>query len=250
MRVLTTLILFAFGAFLCGCNATEKMPVAAGNKTNESSAAPTVSSGSTTNGAPDSIANKPAANTAKAPANEPQPQKVDAETVYSPVYDIDSKNCKNLDGDGSEGEDITRKCSACGDYSLWAYGSKDLISYRIESEAKNVDFVTYLFPLETGDARDYVRADLYALKLGDKIEWRLDEKGKPYAIIVRASFYKNAGAKPTENPKNKVAEFLLVRGLAGHEGLKEDVMTKDTAYNPNEWARKIAYEFLEEQRRR
>lgn len=49
--------------------------------------------------------------------SESQPQKGDDETAYSPLYGINSKSCKNLDGEGGEGEDILRKCKGYGGYS-------------------------------------------------------------------------------------------------------------------------------------
>lgn len=195
--------------------------------------------------------NKPAAavKPQKAVVKEPLPEKVDNETAYSPVYKINSKNCKNLDGEGGEGEDFTRKCKAYGNYSLYAYGFTGNINYRVESENPKDEFYVVLFPLETGDAAKYVRADLYSIKLADKIEWRLDEKGKPYAIFVRAAFYKNKGAKTFTNPKNKVAEFVLLRGLAGYKQMDYDIATVGTAYNPDEQARMAAYKYFEKHRK-
>lgn len=172
---------------------------------------------------------------------ENSPENADAETAYSPVYAINSKSCKNRDDQASEGDEFVRECKGYGGYALTINGSDYRKNYGITKDP----FSVMLFPLDDGDASDYVRADKYLQKLGDKVEWRLDEKGKPYAVIVRAYFYKNKGSKTFSNPKNKVAEFLLVRGLAGYEGLKADIQTKDTAYNPNEWARKVAAEFLE-----
>lgn len=193
--------------------------------------------------------NKSAAKRQKAQVKEPFPEKVDNETAYSPVYKINSKNCKNLDGEGSEGEDITRKCKAYGNYSLYAYGFTGNINYRVESENPKDEFYVVLFPLETGDAAKYVRADLYSIKLADKIEWRLDEKGKPYAIFVRVAFYKNTGANPFSNPKNKVAEFVLLRGLAGYKDMDYDIATVGTAYNPDQQARMAAYKYFEKHRK-
>ncbi len=107
-----------------------------------------------------------------------------------------------------------------------------------------------LFPLEEGAAAKYVRADLYDEKLAEQIEWRLDERGAPYAIIVRASFYKNTGsAKTFADPKNKAAEFIFVRGLKGFEDLQEDLPTTGTAYDPLEQARALAAEFLTRRRK-
>ena len=52
----------------------------------------------------------------------------------------------------------------------------------------------------------------------------------PRRINRQAGFQK---AKPqTPNPKNKAAEFVFVRGLAGYEDIKFDVPTASTAHNP------------------
>ncbi len=181
----------------------------------------------------------------KAQIKELLPKKISDEAAVSPVYKISSKNCKNLDGEGSEGEDFLRRCKGYGDYSLVAYGFDYHVNYRVELNAPNDDFSVVLFPLETGEAAKYVRADLYDIKLADQIEWRLNN-GKPYAIIVRAEFYKNTGSRKTfANPKNKVAEFVFVRGLKGCEDLKVDLPVVTTAYNPDEQARSGAAEYLE-----
>ena len=190
------------------------------------------------------------AKTPKAQTKESLPEKIDNETAVSPVYKINSKNCANHDDEASEGMSFVRRCKGYGNYFLSASGSDYRVNYGIESSNKSKNFSVMLFPLETGEAAKYVRADLYDEKLGDKIEWRLDAQGKPFAIIVRASFYKNTGsAKTFSNPKNKVTEFVFVRGLAGYENLKEDLRTVNTPYNTDEQARMIAAEYLEKHRK-
>lgn len=179
-------------------------------------------------------------------ANDASPQKINDETARSPVYPINSKHCTNHDGEGSEGDDFVRHCKAYGNYYLRASGFDYRVNYGIVSADPKVAYDVMLFPLETGAASKYARADLYDQKLGQTIEWRLDAGGKPYAVIVRASFYKNTGSSKTFlNPKNKVAEFVLVRGLAGFEDLKEDLPTAETPFNPDEQARMIAAKFWE-----
>lgn len=180
-------------------------------------------------------------------AGESLPRRVDQETAVSPVYRINSRYCRNKDAeDGSEGEDFVRECKGYGGYVLRASGFDYRINYGIKSADPQKTFDVMLFPLEAGAAAEYVRADLYDQKLADTIEWRLDSHGKPFAVLVRAAFYKNTGSARTFlNPKNKVAEFIFVRGLAGYEDLKEDVPTAGTAYNPEEQARLIAQKYLE-----
>ena len=184
------------------------------------------------------------------PSNESLPRKIDRETASSPVYPINSKQCTNHDRDASEGETFVRHCKAYGNYFLHASGFNRLVNYGIASTNPKDTFDVMLFPLETSDAAKYVRADLYDQKLGDYLEWRLDDKGKPYAVVVHAYFYKNMGsAKTFLNPKNKVAEFVLVRGLAGYEDLKTDLPTVNTPFNPDEQARMIAYKYWESHRK-
>lgn len=181
-------------------------------------------------------------------ANEVLPRKISDDTAVSPVYKLNSKYCKNRDQDASEGEDFRRECKAYGNYVLGLSGSDYRVNYGIESNNPKINFLVMLFPLETGAAAKYVRADRYDQKLADKIEWLLNAQGKPYAIIVHASFYKNIGsAKTFANPANKVAEFVMLRGLAGYEKLNEDLPTVNTPYNPDEQARMIAAKYLEKQ---
>lgn len=239
---MTTVLICA--AILFGCAFINKSNAASENRTRESNVfskdAPV---------APDVEPTPPAnknktTNNSKSQSNKTLPQKVDDETAYSPVYDINSKNCKNRDEQGGEGEDFVRVCKGWGGYSLDITGMDYRKNYSIASVKES--FRVMLFPLENGEAEKYVRADLYDEKIGDKIEWRLDQKGQPYAVIVRVFFYKNIGsAKTFNNPKNKVAEFLLVRGLAGYEDLKADIPTTGTAYDPNEQARMLAAKYLE-----
>lgn len=171
------------------------------------------------------------------------------QTAESPVYPKNSPSCQKRDDQASEGDEFVRKCKAYGNYSLWASGFGEMINYRIRSNSSNSEFVSYLFPLESGDADKYRRADLYWQKLGSKIYWILDEKGKPFAFFVHAAFYKNKGkTKISITPKNKAAEFVLLRGLEGWRDIDTDFDAVGTAYNPDEWAKKIAYEIREKKR--
>ena len=236
--------------FAVGCDSMNKLTVTE-NKTNngetaktENSAAPNVSTNSAPTNAPVASTDKiAAANTNKASANEPLPRKISDDTAVSPVYAFNSKNCERLATD-----DIIYKCKAYGDYILTGGGYSGINNYAIEPKDAEVGFDIDLMPLSTGDAAKYQYNDKFVQKLGDKITWLLDDKGKPYAIFVHASFYKAAGgAKTFDNPKNKIAEFVFLRGLSVSEDLDHDIDAVDTAYNPDEWARKIAYEVREKQ---
>jgi hypothetical protein len=83
-------------------------------------------------------------------------------------------------------------------------------------------------------------------KFGDKIEW-LVENGKPFAFIVRVSYYKDTNDEQTVfKAQNRIAEYLFVRGLKGFEALQYEVSVTNTPYNANEQARMLAYRFYEE----
>lgn len=180
------------------------------------------------------------------PSDEAGPVQLDAEKAVSPIYSVSSPNCQEKDDQGSEGDEFVRKCPGYGNYSLWASGFDDQVNYRIESDDPKDEFFVMLFPLETDQAAAYVRADQFVQKLDGQIEWQLDPKGKPYAVIVRSAFYKNLGdVNRSVRPQNKVAEFLLVRGLSNHRDLQYDIPTTDTPYNPVEQARMLAYKALE-----
>lgn len=195
---------------------------------------------------------KPAAKSAASTASDDAlPRKSDEQTAVSPIYPINSKSCRQRDAMMTEGDEFYRECPGYGAYLLRATGSDYRINYGIVSKKPANAFEVMLFPLEDGAAAKYVRADLYDEKLLENIEWRLDKRGAPYAVIVRATFYKNIGsAKTFANPKNKAAEFVFVRGLAGYEDLKEDLPTVGTAYNSIEQARAIAAEFLARRRQK
>ncbi len=164
-------------------------------------------------------------------------------SLYTPVFALASKECKDNEAGMSEGDDFAKTCRGYGGYRLLLTGMDYRINYAIANPARN--FEVYLFPLETGEASRYERADQYDSKPGSRIEWLL-AGGKPFAVAVRMAFYKNIGsAKTFANPKNKAAEFVFVRGLAGYEDIKFDVPTANTAHNPDEQARYLAYRAFE-----
>lgn len=159
-------------------------------------------------------------------------------SLYTPVYGLNAKECKDDEASMSEGDDFAKTCRGYGGYRLRLTGMDYRINYAIAHPARG--FVVYLFPLETGEASRYERADQYDSKPGSRVEWLL-ASGKPFAVAVRMAFYKNTGSARTfANPKNKAAEFVFVRGLAGYEDIKFDVPTANTAHNPDEQARYLA----------
>ena len=239
------LSILTFVLFAAGCSALNRLSAVSEKK---SSGGKTVSQ--TTDSADPSAANiSPtppinAANVKKTPAAELLPRKIDEDTAESPVYALTSKNCRRVEAT----DDFIVKCKAYGDYILTATGYDDINHYSLEPKNAAAGFVIDLMPLAAGDAAKYQYNDKFVQKLGDKITWLLDDKGRPFAIFVHASFYKaGGGGKTFNNPKNKVAEFVFLRGLSASEDLDHDIQAVDTAYNPDEWARKVAYEILEKQ---
>lgn len=200
----------------------------------------------TTDGSPSSTpsSNKSVNTTKKVEVAEFSPRKIDKDTAESPVYAFNSKNCERQATD-----DFVYKCKAYGDYILSGGGYDGINNYTIEPKNADAGFFVDLMPLAEGDAKEYLSSDKFVQKLSDKIIWLLDDKGKPFAIFVHASFYKNiGGAKTFSNPKNKVAEFVFLRGLSKSEEMDHDIDAVGTAYNPDEWARKVAYEVREKSR--
>ena len=241
-KLLTIISLFlALGA--AGCDAANK--IATGSKdTNSTNVSPSVANQTDNQSVNAPTAPTPqtkSANVNKAPIKEPLPHKIDKDTAESPVYDFNSKNCERQATD-----DFVYKCKAYGDYILSGGGYDGINNYSIEPKNADAGFFVDLLPLAEGDAKEYLRNEKFVQKLGDKIIWLLDDKGKPYALFVHASFYKAAGgAKTFGNPKNKVAEFVFLRGLSASEEMDHDIDAVDTAYNPDEGAKKIAYEVRE-----
>jgi len=181
------------------------------------------------------------ANTNTAPFKESLPRKIDKDTAESPVYAFNSKNCERLATD-----DFVYQCKAYGEYVLTGGGYDGINNYTIEPKNPDAGVYIDLMPLAEGDAKKYLRNEKFVQKLGDKITWLLDDAGKPFAIFVHATFYKNiGGAKTFANPENKVAEFVFLRGLSASEEMDHDIDAVGTAYNPDEWAKKIAYEARE-----
>lgn len=248
MKNLLTIIFLLIALGATGCDATSKI-AAGGKDANSANTSPPADNQAGNQSVNVTIVPTPqsakSANASKAPVKESLPRKIDADTAESPVYNFNSKNCERLATD-----DFVYKCKAYGDYILTGGGYDGINNYSVEPKNADAGFVIDLIPLLEGDAKQYLRNEKFVQKLGDKITWLLDDKGKPFALFVHASFYKAAGgAKTFSNPKNKVAEFVFLRGLSVSEEMDHDIQAVDTAYNPDEWARKVAYEVLEKNKR-
>ncbi len=176
-----------------------------------------------------------------------QTKEIKFTSAFSPLPTLAAKNCKTDDAYLSEGDDFGKVCPGNGKYKLLISGFGSQINYG--AVIPKTDFAVYFFPLETGAAQKFERADLYREKIVGQIEWRLAD-GVPFAAVIRAQFYKNkGGAKAGKNSAVKVGEFVFVRGLKDFEDLQEDLETAQTAFNPIEQAHKIADEFYERKRK-
>ena len=163
-----------------------------------------------------------------------------ASAATTQLYSKDDKACRNDDDYASEGESFVRLCPGMGRYRLEVRGDDPAApNYGIVTADR--DFSVYLHVDPEGDAGKYARADRYDEVLDRSIEWVVDDRGRPYAVIARARLYKPGAAKATRKPLDAV---YLVRGLAGYEGLVIDLPESAAgAYVPVEQARRAAAQF-------
>lgn len=161
-------------------------------------------------------------------------------SVYTGVYSQYTKACKDVDAEtASEGEDVPQLCKGYGGYWLYRTSAVYRVSLAIQDASRK--FTVPVVAVEDERAKEL--EDSCVKRFGDKIEW-LVENGKPFAFIVRVSYFKDTNNEQTVfNANNKAGEFLLVRGLKGFESLQHEVSVMNTAFNPNEQARTLAYRF-------
>jgi hypothetical protein len=167
-------------------------------------------------------------------------------SIYTQVYSQYTRACKDVDTNTvSEGEDVPQLCKGYGGYWLYRTSAVYRVSLAIQDSTRK--FTVPVVAAENDKAKELEKACVK--RFGDKIEW-LVENGKPFAFILRVSYFKDTSDEQTVfNPQNKVGEFLFVRGLKGYESLQHEVSVTDTAYNPNEQARMLAHRFYEEHRK-
>ncbi len=176
-------------------------------------------------------------------AQKPNSAKAKSGSVYTQVYSQYTKACKDVDENTiSEGEDVPQLCKGYGGYWLYRTSTAYRVNLAIQDTSRK--FTVPLVAADDDDAK--ALEDASVKKFGDKIEWLL-ENGKPFAFIVRVAYYKDTQDEQTVfSPKNRIGEFLFVRGLKGFERLQYEVSVLNTAFNPNEQARMLAYRFYEE----
>jgi hypothetical protein len=152
---------------------------------------------------------------------------------FSSLYTDLNKECRNAFKSVGEGQDMPLKCKGYGGYSIYIYYSAwaaHIAADPTNGKSRASDDLISL----AAQSLDYSDAK------GRKIEWRM-MNGKPFAVILRVSKYSaDAGANGDSpfDPKYKIGEALLVKGLKGHH-IDFEVEVKSTP-NPNEKARQLA----------
>jgi hypothetical protein len=164
-------------------------------------------------------------------------------SVYTQVYSKYTSACKDVDeNQASEGEDVPQLCKGFGGYYLYRTSAVYRVSLAIQDARRK--FSVPVIAAEDDKAKELENSCVK--RFGDKIEW-LIENGKPFAFIVRVSYFKDTNNEQTVfNAKNKAGEYLFVRGLKGFESLQYEVNVANTAFNANEQARMLARRSFEE----
>lgn len=147
---------------------------------------------------------------------------------FSSLYTDLNRDCRNALKSVGEGQDMPLRCKGYGGYKI-SIGFSAMASH-LSVDSLNDEYTNSL-AMQKID---------YDQEKGRKIEWRLAD-GKPFAVIMRISKYKdeNAGTLEYFSERNKAGEFLIVKGLKGHEKIDFEVDVKSGG-NPNEKARQLA----------
>ena len=163
---------------------------------------------------------------------------------YSQVYSRNPKDCKDVDTNPvSEGEDVPQLCKGYGEYGLYHTNAVYRVNLTIQDRSRK--FTVPVLAVENDKAK--ALENIAVKKFGDKIEW-LVANGKPFAFILRVAYFNDTQDEQTVfKPQNKAGEFLFVRGLKGYESLQYEISVMNTAFNPNEQARSLAYKFYQAQ---
>jgi len=168
-----------------------------------------------------------------APAFSQGPADYSALPAFSSLYTDLNKECRNAFKSVGEGQDMPLRCKGYGGYSIYIYYSAWAANIAVElpkGKASESDSSIHLAQQTLG----------YSDEKGRKIEWRM-MNGKPFAVILRVTKYSaDAGSDGNSpfDPKYKIGEALLVKGLKGHN-IDFEVDVKSTP-NPNEKARQLA----------
>ena len=149
---------------------------------------------------------------------------------FTCAYSVINKNCERTIENGEAGgrQPASQTCDGYGDYRLRKSFGAVAAHLRIVNKDEK-------FTLPLAKAGDCLPA------YGDKIEWRLANR-KPFAVIIKVACYKNetpADGYSYYADENRKGEFLIVRGLKGHEEITYEVDAKSAA-NAEEEARRLA----------
>lgn len=154
-------------------------------------------------------------------------------TRYSSSY-TDLTSCEPLSAvatardDAGRGADEPRRCQGADGYEIVENYAAAGTYRQVVLAAQN--FMIDLVPLA---------AECPFAFFADKVEWRLAE-GVPFAVITRVHCY---GAEPDaqgnyDTPRNRLGEYLMVRGLLG-QSIQADIDVAKTAH-ANQHARQLA----------
>ena len=128
-------------------------------------------------------------------------------------------------GEAAEGQDMPLKCKGYGGYEVRIDYSAASSSLRVQplGDKSDQSIALGMQPLDYDQQR--------------RIEWRL-ANGKPFAIIYRIVKSKSEQPEEMWRPENKAGEFLVVKGLKGHEQI--DLELDAATPNANVKAREMA----------
>ena len=162
----------------------------------------------------------------------PASSSAQTQPVFTSLYTDLKTECKAAFKDVGEGQDMPLLCKGYGGYKVYIYYS---------AFAAQIDVIRPTKSELVNDPISLAMQELDYDQEGRKIEWRL-ANGKPFAVILRVSNYKEVaeaeGGNPLQ-PKYKTGESLLVKGLKGYDRIDFTVDTKTTP-NPNAKARELA----------
>ena len=146
----------------------------------------------------------------------------------SAYTDLDTDHCQNLSGEDEPGSGIVLRCKGYADYPVY-YKEGDLRQAILYGK---VDAAYIEGTFETFGAFNYS---------GRKIEWRLDDAGRPVAAIQRW-FISNSGAMEPGPAPADTGQVLVISKVAGSDGKGCVAGYVDALSNPepNLLARQVA----------
>ena len=117
-----------------------------------------------------------------------------ADVRFDSAYTNLARDCRGVSGEGPEGQDVPRICSGPSPYLL-----------RISYAAADMQIAVFR---DKGFVLSLTGPGSCPHVYGPRVEWRLAGK-KPFAVITRVYC--------------RGQQHLLIRGLAGYEGLDQDL---------------------------